>query len=382
MWRDHRKKTNQLPDPKLDEATSAYYYFYSIGTGALGVTAYSPLTEDDLLVFKRFRNVFELAYRRYVDIEQAEAQAREATIEAALEKVRGKAMAMHNSTDLAATAGLVFTELKKLGINSFRSGVGLLTKENRNVKLYSAMSGDEGSSLALVGWASDDHPLLSEIYNRWIRGEDYFPTLKGDTLKTYYEKVTATFPAPVPPEGYEQFGCLLPFSEGVFYGWAEKPYTEVEIKILNRFKAIIDLTFRRYMELQKSEASAREAIRQASLDRVRAEIASMRTTTDLERITPLIWQELTTLGVPFIRCGVFIMDEKEEKIHTFLSTPDGRAIAVLHILFQTRYSRQPAQIKSESMFRPSVMRWMMLQNVAPTAGTYEQPTPRPTPWPW
>ncbi|MFM7485908.1 MAG: sensor histidine kinase [Cytophagales bacterium] len=57
----------------------------------------------------------------------------------------------------------------------------------------------------------------------------------------------------------------------------------------------------------------------------------MRTTNDLERITPLIWNELTTLGVPFIRCGVFIMDELEEQIHTFLSTPEGKAIAAFHL---------------------------------------------------
>ena len=61
-------------------------------------------------------------------------------------------------------------------------------------------------------------------------------------------------------------------------------------------QSIIDLTFRRYMELQKSEANAKEAVKQASLDRVRAEIASMRTTHDLEKITPLIWNELTILG--------------------------------------------------------------------------------------
>ncbi|HLG40434.1 MAG TPA: ATP-binding protein, partial [Chitinophagaceae bacterium] len=56
----------------------------------------------------------------------------------------------------------------------------------------------------------------------------------------------------------------------------------------------------------------------------------MRSTTDLDRITPLVWKELTTLGISFIRCGVFIMDEKENKVQTYLSTPDGQAIAAFH----------------------------------------------------
>jgi signal transduction histidine kinase len=97
----------------------------------------------------------------------------------------------------------------------------------------------------------------------------------------------------------------------------------------------MDLTFRRYVELQQSESSAREAVKQAALDRVRADIASMRTPEDLEKIIPLIWSELTVLGLAFMRCGVFIMDEGLQEIHSFLSTPDGKAIAAFHIPFST-----------------------------------------------
>ena len=136
-------------------------------------------------------------------------------------------------------------------------------------------------------------------------------------------------------DGQKQYGHFLPFSVGCLYAWSENPYNETEIKILKRFASIIDLTFRRYIELQKSEANAREAVKQAALDRVRAEIASMRTIADLDRITPLIWNELTILGLPFIRCGVFIMDEFQKLIHTFLSTPDGKAIAAFHLPYDT-----------------------------------------------
>ena len=58
----------------------------------------------------------------------------------------------------------------------------------------------------------------------------------------------------------------------------------------------------------------------------------MCTTTDLERITPLIWNELTTIGVPFIRCGVFIMDEVQQQINVFLSTPEGKGVAAAFYL--------------------------------------------------
>jgi signal transduction histidine kinase len=44
---------------------------------------------------------------------------------------------------------------------------------------------------------------------------------------------------------------------------------------------------------------------------------------------------LTTLGVPFIRCGVFIMDEGQQQINTLLSTPDGKAIAAFRLPYNS-----------------------------------------------
>ncbi|HEX6890784.1 MAG TPA: ATP-binding protein [Chryseolinea sp.] len=342
-WEDHlftHTELSRLPKAVRDGMRSERKIFTTSAIsdyGLLMAGSFEPFSDEVNDIIQRFGRVFQQSYTRYLDVQKAEEQAREATIEASLEKVRGKAMGMHDSKDLVSTASLVFTELKKLGINTFRSGVGLLTKENRNVKLYSAASSEEGGSFTVVGWAVlDHHPVLSKTYDSWVNNEDYFPLLKGEMLKSYYEKVVATFNVPVEQsEGYEQHGYFLPFSEGMFYGWSEKPYTETQIKILHRFRGIVDLTFRRYMELQKSEENAREAIRQASLDRVRAEIASMRTTSDLDRITPLIWKELNILSIPFVRCGVFIMDDLQQLMHTFLSTPEGEAIAAFHLPYQT-----------------------------------------------
>ena len=287
---------------------------------------------------KRFTSVFSLTFRRYQDLKTAEAQAREATIEAALEKVRGKAMAMHNSNDLSVTASMIITELRRLGIVPIRCGVGILTKDSHMGQLYTATSSPQGDSLSVVGWALlEGHPVLEQIYERWSKGEDYFPELSGDSMRKYYEQLLAGLSVPLPDfkdEG-KHYGHFFAISVGCLYAWADVKYNDDEIKILKRFATTIDLTFRRYFELQKSETNAKEAVKQAALDRIRADIASMRTINDLDRITPLIWNELTVLGIPFIRCGVFIMDEEQQLIHTFLSTPDGKAIAAFHLPYDT-----------------------------------------------
>ena len=310
------------------------FYF---NEGTLFVFSVEQLSTEASVILKRFAAVFGQTYRRYLDLKKAEAQTREATIEAALEKVRGKAMAMHNSNDLSAAASMVFTELRKLGINPIRCGVGLLNKQSRKAQLYSATSSSGGDSLSLVGWVMlSGHPVLEKIYDTWLKNEEYYPELSGEQLKSYYELLLSGLSVHVPSDtGQKQYGTFLPFSVGCLYAWSEIPYNDTEIKILKRFASIIDLTFRRYLDLQKSEASAKNAVKQAALDRIRADIASMRTIKDLDRITPLIWNELTILGVPFIRCGVFIMDEEQQLIHTFLSTPDGKAIAAFHLPYDT-----------------------------------------------
>ncbi|TVR15826.1 MAG: hypothetical protein EA391_09800, partial [Balneolaceae bacterium] len=83
-------------------------------------------------------------------------------------------------------------------------------------------------------------------------------------------------------------------------------------------------------ELQEK---SKEITRQAAADRVRAEISSMRNIRDLQKITPLIWKELHVLGVPFSRCGTFIIDEEAEMVQMHLSNPDGKALAATTLTF-------------------------------------------------
>src|SRR5205085_3754295 len=109
-----------------------------------------PDSEEDKQVMKKFTSVFSLTFPRYQDLKKAEAQAREAQIEAALERVRGKAMSMHNSNDLSVTASTVFTELRKLGINPIRCGFGIVKRETTKAQLYSATSTEEGERISLV----------------------------------------------------------------------------------------------------------------------------------------------------------------------------------------------------------------------------------------
>jgi signal transduction histidine kinase len=336
-WKAFRHKSGETDDERLSQVKDLHYYFYSIGIGSIGISTFDAIQPEKLALLKRFKNVFQLAYQRFTDLTLAEAQAREATIETALERVRGKALAMHTSQEVAKAANSVFIELKHLGIESFRSGVGLLNKKNKKAIVYASSSVLGDSAMDLMGEIEmKGHKSFEDQYQAFLQQETYTTVLEGEDLVAYRKQVLQNFQLEEDAQRTthpKEYGYYFPFSEGLMYAWHTEPYNEEEIKILNRFKTVFDLTFRRYLELKRAERNALEALRSAALDRVRAEIASMRTQNDLERITPLIWKELHVLNVPFVRCGVFIMDEAAAKIHSFLSTPEGKAIAAFHLSY-------------------------------------------------
>ena len=183
------------------------------------------------------------------------------------------------------------------------------------------------------------HPLLDGIFESWLEQKPFQYTLKGRDLKKYYKVVAdtnfhlpASVTATIKKDTEHHYLCVM-YPAGGLYAFRQMPFSAEAIQIMQRFANSFHLAYTRYEDLQMAEARARDAVKSASLDRVRGEIASMRTTEDLQRITPLVWNELTTLGVPFIRCGVFIIDETSERVQVYLSTPDGGALAALNMSF-------------------------------------------------
>jgi len=77
-----------------------------------------PYSEADNVTLMRFGKVFEQTYTRFKDLEQAEEQAREAQIEAALERVRSRTMGMRKSEELQDAALLLFQQAEALGVNA------------------------------------------------------------------------------------------------------------------------------------------------------------------------------------------------------------------------------------------------------------------------
>jgi ketosteroid isomerase-like protein len=142
-WYSFQKKsTNQFADKYLLNATSLNYYWYSLGPMALGVSTYEPLSKEEQDLVVRFRNVFELSYRRYLDIEKAEAQAREGNIQLALERVRARTMAMQHSNELPDAATILFQQVQALGMPAWSAGYCIWNDDRKSsVTLWMSSEG-------------------------------------------------------------------------------------------------------------------------------------------------------------------------------------------------------------------------------------------------
>ncbi|QMU28335.1 nuclear transport factor 2 family protein [Adhaeribacter radiodurans] len=311
-------------------------------TVALNIYNYSgiPFSEEQNITVLRFGNVFEQTFTRFLDLQKAEEQAREAQIETALERVRSCSMAMQKSEELREVIQLVLDRLCDLNFNIHSASFAVELNESNDLRVWVAAPGQQYASRI-------NFPYLNHlIFNRYVeakeKGEEfYILTCTKEEKNRFFDHFFKY--APVPEDrrnivyssnGWAQSSMLMKTVALNIQNYDGVLYSEEQNNTLKRFGKVFEQTYTRFLDLQKAEAGAKEAVRQASLDRVRAEIASMRTTSDLERITPLIWKELSVLNVAFIRCGVFIMSEEQQQAHVYLSTPDGKAIAAFQLPFK------------------------------------------------
>jgi len=311
------------------------------------ITSYSEksFSKEDTDILKRFAKVFDQAYTRFLDLQKAEEQAREARIEAALEKVRSRSLAMHKSDELQEVVNAVFETLKELNIELDAANILIFMENSKDIQCWTANNNDQMYSsrfiLPFADLTVNRDLLKAKESGQNLIAKNYSSEEKNEFFNHLFEHSDFKYM----PGGRKKFileseyfttSVALVKNIGIqAISYSKKAFSENENEILKRFTRVFEQSYTRFLDLQKAEARAREAIKASSLDRVRGEIASMRNADDLHRITPLVWRELTALGVPFFRCGVMIINETEETVQFYLSTPDGKPLTALNLPFHS-----------------------------------------------
>ena len=340
-WLTYRNNmTGTMVSPQ-DTSGRRVITFAFFSKGHISFSTPEPRPGESVLLLERFAAEFDMTYTRFLDLQKAEAQAREAQIEAALERVRSRSIGMRKSEELKDVIKVIYDQFVHLNIRIDHAGFVVDYTPLGDWHFWIADQLDIPAKISTPYFESEWGLAFNEAKEK---GANFFAThLNFEEKNKFYEKLLSFVPGLSEEAKSFYFGCpglavstALSDSVALYIeNFSGIPYSDEENKILIRFGKVFQQTYTRFLDLLKSEASAKEAIKRASIDRIRGDIASMRTVGDLDRITPLIWNELTILGIPFIRCGVFIMDDEQQQIHTFLSTPNGQAVAAFHLSYDT-----------------------------------------------
>ena len=331
-WLNIQKTTNVFIDTNLENAKSLTYYWFSLGPVAIGMSAYDPLSEEEIALFKRFRNVFDLAYRRYLDIEKAEAQAREAQIEAALEKVRSRSLAMHKSDELQEVVHAVFERLNELNFELDTAIIIIFTEGSKDTVWWLQNSANQQYLRIAVDYA--DILYLRNLFEAKENEKDLPPAFysfeqKNELLNYLFDHTDFRFTPPEQKESLLQkewatMSAAIANNTAIHITrYSKKSFSEKEDEILKKFSNVFEQAYTRFLDLQKAEAQARESQIQLALERVRARTMAMQQSDELSEAASLLFKQVQSLGAPSWTAGYCIWDEDKKAITLWMSSPSG-----------------------------------------------------------
>jgi len=307
-----------------------YYDEAFMKYGCFGIVIRRLLTEDEKKILLRFTIEFERTYTRFLDLQKAEAQAREAKIEASLEKVRSRSLAMHKSDELQEVVNSVFGRLKELEIKMDTSSIIIPTENERELEYW--FTNSEGY---LTGFRLSyfDNLIAGDIFSEKESGRDLFTksysfTEKNEFWKHLFEH-TDFKRLPEDRKKFifdaECFTISIAFSKNTAIQvnrYYNKLFSERENEIVKRFARVFEQAYTRFLDLQKAEAQARESQIEAALERVRSRTMAMQRSDELQDTALLLVQQVKALGVPSFACGFNIWDDDRKAATAWMAGED------------------------------------------------------------
>lgn len=254
-------KDNGIPFPTSQIDHVAFFKY-----GYVLFITYEPAPEAHD-IFKRFAKVFEQTYTRFLDLQKAESQAREAQIEMALEKVRSRTMAMQNSEELEEVILEVLKKLQGLGISMTQRAAAIFTYEDGNKDYKQWVASPEYNSILSFNTPYFDHPVQNDIWNARQNGTDFFakpyPVEVKNSLFKYLFALPALKNMPKAEKtkalNFEHYAISIAFQKQaalVVVDHSGIPLIEAENSILIRLSKVFNQTYTRFLDLQKAEAQA------------------------------------------------------------------------------------------------------------------------------
>ena len=243
--------------PDAIPASEAYHCVY-FSHGFLYVVTTQALPEERAGIMRRFAPVFELAYTRFLDLQQAESRTRLALRQGAVHRVQAHIATMRTGRDLEDITSLIWTQLSDLGVAFFRCGIFIVDETDSVVRIY--LTNKSGVSLAELTLHFDSHPLITSIVEHWrtdsIHVEDWdraqFVQWLG-FLQQQAEHIDAEHytDAEAPPERLVLH--IVPFSQGMLYVGSTERLPDEDVALIGDLAGAFSVAYARFLDFQQLE---------------------------------------------------------------------------------------------------------------------------------
>ena len=342
---DYFRFVAKYNEAKLPEAVrkihlEAECWTFSCAAGknsVVGIDSWSGkiITEQDFQVLKRFAKVFEQAYTRFLDLQKAEAQAKEARIEAALEKVRSSSLAMHHSSELEQVAGSLFDRLVELGLSFDGALIFIFDKEKRNISLWIATNHLSAPVKIELPYDKEfeQNRILKDLWNAIDKGDQILSRSYQGAAKNEYFRYVAKYNESIIPESVRQIQIEKESWTAHFVAeknsmigfdsWSGHIAKDEDIIVLKRFSKVFEQAFTRFLDLQRAESQAREAQIEAALERVRSHSMGMQKSDELNGVIGILYGEIKKLDEQLDRAFIMTFDTTTMDSRWWMASGDG-----------------------------------------------------------
>jgi signal transduction histidine kinase len=317
---------------------SIIFYCGNFSHGYLNINSDTPLSAEGESLLARFTRVFEQTYTRFLDLKKAEAQSREAQIEAALERVRSRSLAMHHTNELQDVVNVAAQQLLKMNIDIDGGMFIAINDEVKDDLPFWAAAG-AADYVQKVNIPFLDRKTFTGLHDAILRREpfytEYYPKEEKDEFLKHLFRYH-----PWNQNSEERKQDLLAREGGYARSLVVNRYTCIGITnhhgkifsdadntVLKRFGAVLEQSYTRFLDLQKAEAQAREAQIEAALEKVRSRTMSMQKSDELAETAAVMFRQLISLGIEPNRLYIIIIKEESGEMEAWVTDEDGSRVS-------------------------------------------------------
>jgi signal transduction histidine kinase len=283
-----------------------------------------PVDDEAFAILQRFGRVFGVAYRRFRELQDKEAQNHELTIQNALERVRARALGMQESSEIGEVVWQIFNECRELDFPILETRIALLFEDETREMWSSSLLKERDHFIRSPFSRSPEH---NEARTAWKRGDLWqVSERREDEWREIYRQ--SGLDAAEIDQRIEAFGNTTYmhrsfFKEGAVIYRAPVRLAENALGPLKLFTDIFSLAYSRHKELQDKEEQNQQLRLNAAIERVRAEAAAMRSTDDITNLLTALDEGLEAAGVPVSNLVLNVTDPDADRLTVHIYTVEG-----------------------------------------------------------